>query len=162
MSMSDGTAPAALERLGLTLPPAPQMAAPFVPVTQLGDLLHVSGQLPFDDDGTLPVQGRLAGEVDLATGERLAARCALQLLARLDGHLGSLDRVARILKLHVLVASAPEFTQQHLVANGASDLLVEVLGPTAGPHARSAFGVAALPFGSPVEIDAVVAVHGDE
>lgn len=161
-TISDDRSPAspadALERLGLTLPTPLVPNASYVPVSALGELLHVSGQLPFDDDGAIPTRGRLGDDVDLETAQQLAQRCVLHLLAQVEAHLGSLTRVARVLKVHVYVASTPEFDRQHLVANGASDLLVEVFG-AAGRHARSAFGVAALPFGSPVEVDAVLAAH---
>ncbi|MGB2711590.1 MAG: RidA family protein [Conexibacter sp.] len=146
----------ALADLGLTLPTPLVPNATYVASTEFGGLLHVAGQLAYDAEGSLPFRGRLGVEVDLETGKQCARRCALHLLAQIKGGLGSLSRVHRILKLQVYVACAPDFTDQHLVANGASDLLCSVLG-AAGAHARSAFGVASLPFGSPVEVDAVVA-----
>jgi enamine deaminase RidA (YjgF/YER057c/UK114 family) len=147
----------ALARLGLELPTPLTPPVSFVPYTLCERLLHVSGQLPFEADGALSAVGRVGAEIDLALAQRCAQRAALHLLAQIEQALGSLELVERILKVHVYVASAPSFTEQHLVANGASDLLLDVLGE-AGHHARSAFGVVCLPFGSPVELDAVVAV----
>jgi enamine deaminase RidA (YjgF/YER057c/UK114 family) len=146
-----------LARLGLELPPPLQPNASYVPVTRHGNVLYVSGQLAFDNAGSLPVTGRLGASVDVDCGRECAQRCALHLLAQLNAAVGDLGLITKILKLHVYVASTPEFAEHHLVANGASDLLCDLLG-SAGPHARSAFGVANLPFDSPVEVDAIVAV----
>jgi enamine deaminase RidA (YjgF/YER057c/UK114 family) len=155
--MTDGAIAVTLADLGLTLPAPLSPTATYVPATEFGSLLHVAGQLAYDATGSLPVRGRLGAEVDVETGKACAERCALHLLAQLQAQLGSLERVERVLKVHVYVASTPDFFEQHVVANGASDLLASVLGPAAA-HARSAFGVASLPFGSPVEVDAVIAV----
>jgi enamine deaminase RidA (YjgF/YER057c/UK114 family) len=113
--------------------------------------------LPFIDGGL--VTGRLGEDVDLDLGARAARACGLMILAQLDAALGSLDRVARVVKLGAFVNSAPGFTDQPKVANGASDLMVEVLGD-AGRHARSAVGVPVLPLGAAVEVDAIVALAG--
>jgi enamine deaminase RidA (YjgF/YER057c/UK114 family) len=129
--------------------------ASYVPTAQLGELLVVSGQLAFDDEGGMPVTGRLGAEHDVEAGQQAARRCARHFLAQVQAALGTLDAVERILKLTVFVAATPEFDRHHLVANGASDLLVEVLGER-GRHTRSAFGVSGLPFGSPVEIEGFV------
>jgi enamine deaminase RidA (YjgF/YER057c/UK114 family) len=149
----------ALARLDLALPAPLTPNASFVPTTRDGSVLYVSGQLPFGPDGSLLHRGRLGEDIDQGKARECAARCALHLLAQVESAVGSLDDVRQVLKLHVYVASTPDFREQHLVANGASDLLVEVLGE-AGAHARSAFGVASLPFGSPVEVDAVLAIDG--
>lgn len=148
----------ALERLGLELPPVMAARASYVPVARAGETAYVSGQLAFDAEGRLSQTGRLGAELGVEEGQRCAERCALQLLAQLDAVAGGLGAVAAVLKLQVYVASAPEFAEQHLVADGASDLLCAVLGPGAA-HARAAIGVAALPLGSPVELDAVVALR---
>lgn len=145
-----------LAELGIELPTPAAPVAAYVPTVETNGLVHVSGQLPFRD-GQL-MAGRLGEDRDLAYGRLAAERCGVMLLAQLKRALGSLDRVERIVKLAVFVASAPDFTGQPKVADGASELMVAVFGD-AGRHARSAVGVAALPFGAAVEIDAVVAVR---
>lgn len=157
--MTDQTPLARLEALGLALPAPLNPNATYVSTARSRDTLYVSGQLPFDDHGQIAVVGKLGVEHDVATGQAQAQRCALNLLAQLHRALGDLTRVTQLLKLQVYVAADPVFADHHLVANGASDLLAEVLGP-AGVGARSAFGVAGLPFDSPVEIDAVVLTAG--
>lgn len=146
---------ARLKKLGIELPQAAAPVASYVPVVTLGNLAHVSGQLPFID-GEL-VTGRLGEDVDLELGMRAARACGLMILAQLKTALGSLDKVERIVKLGGFVNSAGDFTQQPKVVNGASDLMVDVFGE-AGKHARSAVGVPVLPLGAAVEIDAVVAL----
>ena len=148
---------ARLRDLGITLPVAAAPVANYVPAVEAGGLLHISGQIPFGEDGAL-VLGRLGDGMDVAGGAAAARRCAIGLIAQMQAALGSLDRVARIVKLNIFVASAPDFFDQPTVGNGASDLMVAVFGE-AGRHARSAVGVAALPRGVAVEIDAVVAVR---
>lgn len=147
-----------LEALGIVLPAAPAPAAAYVPAVRTGDLMFVSGQIAVGSGG-LVAAGKVGAGVDLASAVACARHCALNLLAQLRTALGTLDRVTRIVKLTVFVASDPSFTAQHLVADGASQLLVSVFGD-AGRHARSAVGVPALPLGSPVEVDAVVEVTG--
>ena len=149
------TIEARLKKLGIELPRAAAPVASYVPVVTLGNLAHVSGQLPFID-GEL-VTGRLGEDVDLELGMRAARACALMILAQLKAALGSLDKVERIVKLGGFVNSAGHFTDQPKVVNGASDLMVDVFGE-AGKHARSAVGVPVLPLGAAVEIDAVVAL----
>jgi enamine deaminase RidA (YjgF/YER057c/UK114 family) len=149
-----------LGRLGLVLPPVYTPDASYRPVVREGRVAYVSGQLARGADGTVAAHGRLGDELTVEAGQACARLCALNLLAQLRAELGSLERVRGILKLHVYVASTPDFAEQHVVANGASDLLAAVLG-AAGPHARSALGVASLPLGSPVEIDAIVEIHPD-
>jgi enamine deaminase RidA (YjgF/YER057c/UK114 family) len=131
----------------------PTAVAAFQPFVRHGTIVYVSGQIA-TRDGVLVATGRLGAEIDLATGQDAARACALNLLAQLDAAAGSLDQVERLLKITVFVASTTDFTEQPAVANGASQLLNEVLG-SAGPHARSAVGVAALPLGTPVEIEAI-------
>jgi enamine deaminase RidA (YjgF/YER057c/UK114 family) len=145
-----------LAELGLTLPQAAAPVASYVPAVESGRMLHISGQISFDEDGSI-VKGRLGEDMDLESGQRAARRCGIMLLAQIQAALGSLDRVERIVKLGVFVNSAPSFTDQPKVANGASELMQQVFGE-AGRHARSAVGVAVLPLGVAVEVDAIVAV----
>jgi enamine deaminase RidA (YjgF/YER057c/UK114 family) len=152
------SADARLRDLGLVLPPVPAPAAAYRPYVRHGDLVFTAGQLPMVD-GALPRTGKLGDEVSTEEGTALAKRAALNVLAiAAEVAEGDLDRV-RVLKLTVFVASVPDFAEQHLVANGASDLLGEVLGE-AGVHARSAVGVPVLPLDSPVEVEAVLSLGG--
>ncbi len=147
-----------LTELGLTLPKPAAPVAAYVPSVEAGGLLHISGQLPFREDGSLIV-GRLGESVDITVGTEAARRCGLMLLAQIGAALGGdFTRIDRIVKLGVFVSSTPQFTDQPKVANGASELMVEVLGDI-GRHARSAVGVAVLPLGAPVEVDAIVAIR---
>ena len=146
-----------LQELGLELPQAAAPVAAYVPVVEAGGLLHISGQLPFRDGAV--VTGRLGDDVSLEAGQDAAQRCALMLVAQMLQALGGLHRVERIVKLGVFVNSATGFTDQAKVANGASELMVALFGE-AGKHARSAVGVAVLPLGAVVEIDAIVQVQG--
>lgn len=145
-----------LSELGIVLPQAAAPVASYVPSVEAGGLLHISGQVSFAEDGSL-IKGRLGEDMELAGGQQAARRCGIMLLAQIKAALGSLDRVQRIVKLGVFVNSAPSFTDQPKVANGASELMQEVFGE-AGRHARSAVGVAVLPLGVAVEVDAIVAV----
>lgn len=145
-----------LTDLGITLPQPAAPVAAYVPAVQAGGLLHISGQISFAEDGSL-IKGRLGEDMDLDPGVAAARRCGIMLLAQIKDALGSLDRVERIVKLGVFVNSAPSFTDQPKVANGASELMQDVFGD-AGKHARSAVGVAVLPLGVAVEVDAIVAV----
>lgn len=148
------TAAERLADLGLTVPSAPEPAAAYRPWAVVGDLVHTAGQLP-TVDGALPRTGRCGDEVTTEEAAELAAIAALNVLAAASAAAdGDLDRV-RVVKVTVFVASTPDFTEQHLVANGASQRLAYVLGE-AGVHARSAVGVAALPLGSPVEVEAIL------
>jgi enamine deaminase RidA (YjgF/YER057c/UK114 family) len=146
-----------LAQLGLTLPEPPAPVAAFVPYTRHGDMVYTSGQIA-TRDGQLVAKGRLGAEVDVAAGQEAARVCALNVLAQLSAAAGSLDHVVSLVKLTVFVASTPDFTQQPQVADGASRLFLDVLGP-AGAHARSAIGVSALPLGTPVEVEAVAVVR---
>jgi enamine deaminase RidA (YjgF/YER057c/UK114 family) len=144
-----------LADLGITLPAPAAPVAAYVPTVLVGNLLHISGQVSFESGQLLT--GRLGEDKDLAYGVRAARACGLMLLAQIEKAVG-LDRVEKIVKLGVFVNSAPGFVDQPKVANGASELMEQVLGE-AGRHARSAVGVAVLPLGAAVEIDAVVAVR---
>ena len=146
-----------LAELGITLPQPAAPVAAYVPAVEIGGLLHISGQISFAEDGSL-ITGRLGDDVDLDGGIAAARRCGIMLLAQIKAALGSLDRVERIVKLGVFVNSSPDFTDQPKVANGASELMQEVFGEP-GRHARSAVGVAVLPLGVAVEVDAIVAVR---
>jgi enamine deaminase RidA (YjgF/YER057c/UK114 family) len=145
-----------LAELGITLPQAAAPAANYVPAVLAGGLLHISGQIPFAEDGSL-IRGRLGADVDVPAGQAAARRCAVGLIAQMQAALGDLGRVKRIVKLGVFVNSTPDFTDQPEVGNGASDLMVAVFGD-AGRHARSAVGVAVLPRGVAVEVDAIIEV----
>jgi enamine deaminase RidA (YjgF/YER057c/UK114 family) len=145
-----------LVELGLELPPAPSPLASYVPVRVTGGLAFVSGQIALVD-GAVAHAGRVGSEVTVDQAKEAARRCALQALAALKAELGSLSRLVRIVQVTVLVASAPGFTDQPTVADGASDLLAEVLGED-GRHARVAAGAAELPLGAPVEVAVVAEV----
>jgi len=145
-----------LHELGIELPPASQPVASYVPVSLSGGLAYVSGQIPMSE-GKLMWTGKLGENLDVAEGAAAAKRCVLQSLAAIRSELGSLDRVKRIVRVGVFVASAKGFTDQPKVANGASDLLVEVFGE-AGRHARAAVGVSELPLGSPVEVEMIAEI----
>ena len=145
-----------LRALGVELPGPPAPAASYQPWTVAGDLVFTAGQLPLVD-GELPRTGRLGDQVTTAEGAELARRAAVNVLAVARAAAGDLRRV-RVLKLTVFVASADGYTEQHLVANGASEFIAQVLGDD-GLHARSAVGVAWLPLGAPVEVEAVLALR---
>lgn len=132
-----------LKQLGITLPPPNAPGAAYVMVAQSGSLLYVAGHIARKDGK--PLVGQLGKELTTEEGKAAARGVALDLLSTLNAYLGDLDRVGRIMKVMCLVNSAPTFTEQHLVANGCSELLLEVLGDR-GRHARSAFGVAQVPL----------------
>lgn len=146
---------ARLAQLGLALPTVTPPVASYVPAVRTGDHVYISGQLPFVD-GTLPATGKVGDEVSPERAKELAARCALNALAAIDGLVG-LAALVRIVKVTGFVASAPGFTGQPGVINGASELFGDVLGD-AGTHARSAVGVAELPLGTPVEVEVIAEV----
>jgi len=143
-----------LEQLGVTLPAPVAPLAAYVPSVRTGDLVYVSGQVPVVN-GKPSHLGRLGAGVALEDGAAAARTCAVNVLAALKAELGELSRVRRVVKVTVFVASEPGFTDQPKVANAASELFGEVFGE-AGRHARAAVGVAALPLGVPVEVDAIV------
>lgn len=148
------TIEAKLAELGITLPEAAAPVASYVPVVVANGMAYVSGQLPFVD-GAL-VTGKLGADVTLERGQEAARACGLMILAQLKAA-GVLDQVERVVKLGGFVASTADFTDHPKVANGASDLMVEVFGD-AGKHARAAVGVPALPLNAAVEVDAVLAL----
>lgn len=143
-----------LAELGITLPEVTTPVAAYVPAIVSGNLVFTSGQLPFVD-GQLPEAGKLGAEVSAEAGAEYARTCALNALAAVKSVIGSLDRVTRVVKVVGFVASAPDFTGQPGVINGASNVIGEIFGD-AGQHARSAVGVAVLPLNSPVEVELVV------
>ncbi len=145
-----------LAQLGISLPPVPPPVASYVNAVRTGNLLYTSGKGPLPVDGRLPT-GRVGVEFSVEEGYQLARSTGLALLATLRAELGTLDRVKRIVKVLGLVAAPPEFGDHPKVINGCSDLLIEVFGE-AGRHARSAVGVASLPFVTPVEIELIAEV----
>lgn len=148
---------ARLKDLGVTLPQAATPVANYVPYVISGSMLYISGQLPMED-GKVAVTGIVGKDVDVARAQRAAELCAINILAQAKSALGGdLGRIRRLVKINGFVASTPEFTEQHLVINGASNLLAGVLGE-AGKHARAAVGLTSLPFNAAVEIDAVVEI----
>ena len=141
-----------LKALNITLPkPEPPVAA-FVPFVRTGNLVFVSGHIAKKDGK--PWTGKLGADLTTEQGKQAARGIAIELMATLQAAAGDLDKIKRIVKLLVLVNSASTYTAQHLVANGASELFVEVFGER-GPHARSAFGIAQIPLGACVEIELI-------
>jgi enamine deaminase RidA (YjgF/YER057c/UK114 family) len=149
------TARERLADLGLELPPVVPPVAAYVPAVRSGELVFTSGQLPVVD-GRMDVTGKVGALVTPDQAKELARTCALNALAAIDALVG-LDAVVRVVKVVGFVASAPDFTGQPGVVNGASELLGDVFGD-AGRHARSAVGVASLPLDAPVEVEVVVQV----
>ncbi|BDA78730.1 bifunctional translation initiation inhibitor [Leptospira kobayashii] len=147
-----------LKSLGLVLPPPPKAVALYLPSIRTGNLIFTSGQLPMES-GALTVKGKLGGTVTLETAKAQARIACLNAISTLLLQIPSLDQVERILKLGVYVASLPDFTEQHLVANGASELLNEIFKEK-GPHARFAIGVSSLPLDACVELELTVEVKG--
>jgi enamine deaminase RidA (YjgF/YER057c/UK114 family) len=141
-----------LRALNITLPETTPPAAAFVPFVRTGNLLFVSGHIA--RKAGKPWTGKLGADLDTVQGKEAARGIAIDLLATLHAATGDLHKIARIVKLLVLVNSTPQFTEQHLVANGASELLIEIFGEP-GRHARSAFGIAQIPLGSCVEIELI-------
>jgi len=146
-----------LKELGIDLPQPVAPVAAYIPCVRTGNLVYVSGQVPAVA-GELPWKGRLGDEVSFADGVAAARQCAVNILAALKAELGELSRVRRVVRVGGFVASTPDFTDQPKVINGASELFGEVFGE-AGKHARAAVGVAALPLGVPVEVEALVEVE---
>ena len=146
-----------LTELGITLPVAAAPAANYVSYVITGNLLFISGQLP-TENGKVAVTGLVGGDVDVAAASRAAELCAINILSQAKAALdGDLTRITRVVKLSSFVASAPSFTEQHIVTNGASNLIANVLGE-AGKHARAAVGMAALPLNASVEIEAIIEI----
>lgn len=147
---------ARLLELGLTLPPAPEPIASYVAFKRVGDLLYLSGQGPSDADGRDSI-GRLGDDCTVARGYTDARQVGLKILALARQALGSLDGIESVVKLLGMVHATPDFTEHPKVVNGCSDLLIEVLGER-GRHARSAVGVASLPGGITVEVEAILQI----
>ncbi len=150
-------ADARLADLKLELPPAPKPVATYLTAVRQGDLLYVSGHGPYRSDGTLH-KGKLGDDLDIDAGRAAARQTGLAILATLRGHLGSLDRVVRLVKALGMVNCTPDFADQPEVINGFSDLMVEVFGD-AGKAARSAVGMNALPVNIAVEIEAIFEIR---
>ena len=146
-----------LSDLGVRLPAAAAPAGSYVPFVQSGKLLFTAGQLPLKD-GKLQATGLLGRDLDTAAGKEAAKLCAINILAQVKAAVGDLSKIRRLVKISVFVASTPDFTEQHVVANGASDFLFAVLGDV-GKHARAAVGMAALPLNAAVEIEAIIEVE---
>lgn len=147
---------ARLAELGLTLPALTPPLAAYVPAVRTGNHVYVSGQVPMQD-GKLLATGKVGAEVSPEDAAQLAARCALNAIAAVDNLVG-LENVVRVVKVVGFVASDPSFTDQPRVVNAASELFAEVFGDR-GSHARSAVGLAVLPLGAPVEVEAIVEVE---
>lgn len=146
-----------LETLGIALPPPPKPAGSYAPVVQDGGIVWVSGQIPMQE-GKVSSPGRVDAEVSLDAAKALAREATLQALSALRAHLGSLDRIRRVLRVGVYVASSDGFVRQHEVGNGATELLLSVFGE-AGRPARASVGVVSLPLNAPVEVELTVATE---
>jgi enamine deaminase RidA (YjgF/YER057c/UK114 family) len=146
-----------LAALGLTLPPVAAPGGAYVPAVRAGQFVYTAGQIPAVDGKVLAV-GKVGGEIGVADAAGLARTCALNALAAAAAAAGGLDAIRRIVKVTGFVASAPGFTGQPQVVNGASELLIDVFGED-GRHARSAVGVAELPLGVPVEVELIAEVR---
>lgn len=153
----NGKVEARLAALGITLPEAPNPVANYVPSFLAGNLLFISGQISKAADGSI-VTGRLGADLTTEQGRDAARLCALAILAQVKAAVGDLDRIGHLVKLTGYVAAAPEFTEHPQVINGASDLMVEVLGDK-GRHTRAAVGVSSLPAGCAVEVEAILQVE---
>src|SRR4051794_26492736 len=151
------TAEDRVRELGLNLAVAPAPSANYVPWVQTGNLLFLAGLLPSNPDGSR-LRGKLGADMNTQTGYAAARLAAIGQLARLRAAAGSLDRITRIVKVNGFVNSTPDFEEQPLVVNGASDLFVEVFGD-AGRHARTAVSAGALPLGGCVEIELIAEVR---
>ena len=149
-------AEARLAELKLTLPPAPKPVATYVTAVRQGDLLYVSGHGPLRDDGSMHT-GKLGADLDIGDGHAAARQTGLAILSTVRSHLGSLDKIVRLVKVFGMVNCTSDFNEQPKVINGFSDLMVEVLGES-GKGARSAVGMVALPGGIAVEIEAIFQV----
>ena len=148
-----------LKELRLGLPPLPRPMANYVSAVRTGPLLYLAGHGPLGDDGKPVARGKLGRDLTVEEGYRAARQTALNCLVTLRAELGSLDRVRRIVKVLGMVNSDPDFEETPQVINGFSDLMVDVFGESVGRHARSAVGMATLPNGIPVEIEAIFEVE---
>ncbi|MFA6134192.1 MAG: RidA family protein [Phycisphaerae bacterium] len=147
-----------ITELGLALPPAPAPVGSYLPATRSGKLIFTSGQLPFKG-GALLATGKVGAEVSIEQAQAAAAQAVLNALAAAKGQAGTLESITAIVRLNVFVNSAPGFVEQAKVANGASDLLVQIFGDK-GRHSRCAIGAAELPLNAAVELDLVLEVDG--
>ncbi|RAV11759.1 RidA family protein [Paenibacillus contaminans] len=148
-----------IQELGIELPPSPVPLHTYIPCNQSGNLLYLSGQVCFlNGQLVLMHEGKLGREVTIEQGQEAARQCILNCLAAMKGYLGDLDRVVKIVKMLAFVSSAPDFNQQPVVINAASDLLIEIFGEN-GKHARSAIGTNELPLNTPVEIELIVEIR---
>jgi enamine deaminase RidA (YjgF/YER057c/UK114 family) len=157
MTTGEWSPEGALKRLGIVLPPVSAPVAAYVPTKRVGNLLYVSGQIPFRE-GKLLAMGPVPSTVSLEDAKAAARQCVLNGLAAVRAAVGSLDHVVQIVRVGAFVASDDGFTDQPKVANGASELLVEIFGE-AGRHARAAVGVNVLPLGASVEVELLVEVR---
>jgi len=157
--MSNTTVYDRLKALNIELPPLAVPAAAYVPFVRTGNLIFISGHIA--KKGGKPWVGQLGRDVDTATGKAAARAIAIDLLGTLHAAVGDLGKVTRIVKLMSLVNSTSDFTEQHLVTNGCSELIGEIFGAQVGAHARSAFGVAQIPMGACVEIEMIAEVVPD-
>ena len=146
-----------LQELGITLPDSPAPLANYVPVVRTGNLIYLSGVGPMAKSDGSEYRGKLGDNLSVDEGYDAARLTAVNLIARLKGYLGDLDRVTQIVKLLSMVNATPDFTEPPAVSNGCSDLMVEVFGDR-GRHARSAIGVATLPGGIPIEIELIAEI----
>lgn len=144
-----------LNALGLTLPEPVAAVGNYVPALISGNFLYVSGQISVGPEG--PLKGKLGGDLDIESGQNAARQCCLNILAQAKAALGSLDRIGRVVRITGYVNAASDFTDHPKVINGASDLMVAILGDR-GRHTRAAVGVSGLPLGVAVEIDAIIAI----
>ena len=148
-----------LAEMGVTIPDPKPALGSYVPAVQTGSLVFVSGNLPIQADGSMLNSGKLGEDVSVEEGYAAAKQCAINCLSAAKGIIGDLNNVKQVVKLRVLVNSSPDFTDQPAVANGASDLIVELFGES-GKHARAAVGVASLPLGVSVEVELVLEING--
>ena len=156
MTSNNNTPTERMAQLGIILPTPAAPAAAYVPVVRTGNLLFVSGQLSIGDNGI--IKGCLGKDISIEEAQIGARHAALGVLAQIVTTAGvPLERIAQVVKLTIFVASTPEFDQHHIVANGGSNVLAEILGDK-GTHARAAFGVASIPMGAAVEIEAIVEI----
>ncbi len=146
-----------LIQLGFELPPSPKAIASYIPANISGKLIFTSGQLPLKD-GKLIFTGKLGKEVDMDGGKKCAIVACLNALSAINGLVGDLNKISRIIKIGVFVAGTPDFTEHHLIANSASDLLVSIWGDN-GKHARFSLGVSALPLDAPVELEMIAEIQ---
>jgi len=154
--MSNTTVYDRLKALNIELPPLAVPAAAYVPFVRTGNLIFISGHIAKKDGK--PWVGQLGRDVDTVVGRAAARAIAIDLMGTLHAAVGDLGKVTRIVKLMSLVNSTPDFTEQHLVTNGCSELIGEIFGAQIGAHARSAFGVTQIPMGACVEIEMIAEI----